>query len=128
MVIANPIAFWKASALPTLSCGQARAERAEKCGESATTLAPHSSISPASASGGQAVAKGYNAQHSADTASATAATRALPMRRLSQPPSTQPTAPMPITAKAGPEGAPASPPRAALTSSGTSVQKAYNSH
>ena len=58
MVIAKPIAFWKASALPTLSCGQAWAESAEKCGESATTLAPHTSISAASNSGGQPVAKG----------------------------------------------------------------------
>ncbi len=58
IVIAKPIAFWKASALPTLSGAQARADRAEKCGESATTLAPHTSISAASNSGGQSVAKG----------------------------------------------------------------------
>ena len=40
------------------SGAQARADRAEKCGESATTLAPHTSISAASNSGGQSVAKG----------------------------------------------------------------------
>jgi hypothetical protein len=52
MVIAKPMAFWKASALPTISGGQARADSAEKCGESATTLAPHTSISaPSSHSG-----------------------------------------------------------------------------
>ena len=50
------------------------------------------------------------------------------MRRLSQPPSTQPAAPMPITANAGPDGEPASAPRAAVTNSGTKVQKAYSSH
>jgi len=38
MVMAKPMAFWKAKALPTISGGQARAESAEKCGESATTL------------------------------------------------------------------------------------------
>ena len=32
--MANPMAFWKASALPTISGGQARADKAEKCGES----------------------------------------------------------------------------------------------
>ena len=58
MVMAKPIAFWKASALPTLSGAQARADRAEKRGESATTLAPHSSISAASSKGGQPVARG----------------------------------------------------------------------
>ena len=39
------MAFWKASALPTISGGQALADIAEKWGESATTLAPHTSIS-----------------------------------------------------------------------------------
>ena len=58
-------------------------------------------------------------------ASASAATRALPKRRLAKPPATQPMAPMAITAKAGPDTL---PPATCPTSSGTRVQKAYSSH
>ena len=36
----KPMLFWIASALPTSSGGQARAESAENCGESATTTTP----------------------------------------------------------------------------------------
>ena len=58
MVMAKPIEFWKASALPTISGGQARAERAEKCGESATTEAPQSSSKAILAQAGQSPING----------------------------------------------------------------------
>ena len=80
MVMAKPIEFWKASALPTISGAQARAESAEKWGESATTLAPQRSSRAILIHAGQSPLKGKTAQHIADSASAVAATRALPMR------------------------------------------------
>jgi hypothetical protein len=58
MVMAKPMAFWKARALPTISGGQARADRAEKWGESATTLAPQISITRASSHSGLPLRKG----------------------------------------------------------------------
>jgi len=66
------------------------------------------------------------AQHSADSASAVAATRALPMRWLHQPPAMQPRAPMPMMAKASPESVvlPGGASPLSSTSAGTSVQKA----
>ena len=79
MVMAKPIEFWKARALPTISGVQALADMAEKCGESATTVAPEEEqerFDPAGAS----TSKGNSAQHIAERASAVAATRALPMR------------------------------------------------
>src|SRR5215469_1860722 len=101
--MAKPTAFWKARALPTISGGQARADRAEKWGESAITVAPQSSSRAVLAQSGQAAPNGYSAQHRADRASAMAATRALPIRWLHQPPARQPKVPMPIMAKAKPD-------------------------
>jgi|GEM_PF-7000820 hypothetical protein len=40
MVIPKPIAFWIVRAVPTISGGQAFAEIADSCGESAAALMP----------------------------------------------------------------------------------------
>ena len=47
MVIAKPSEFWIASALPTICGGQALADIAENCGESATTDIPTAASAPA---------------------------------------------------------------------------------
>ena len=58
MVIAKPSEFCSASALPTISGAQARADRAENCGESATAAAPHNNSSPALAQPAQPLLSG----------------------------------------------------------------------
>lgn len=103
MPMLKPMAFCKASALPTISGGQAVADKAENCGESATTVAPQNSSTVISHA--DVVTKGKIAQQKADPASAVAATRALPKRWLSLPPSMQLNAPMPTTRKAMPDRA-----------------------
>ena len=130
MVMAKPIEFWKARALPTISGVQALADMAEKCGESATTVAPQRSSKSSLTQPGASTSKGNSAQHIAERASAVAATRALPTRRLHQPPIRQPSAPIAIMAKASPdkEPLPGSARPLTMIRAGVSVQKAYNSH
>src|SRR5260370_37615547 len=53
-VMPKPIEIWMANAAPTRFGGHARAERAENCGESATTAAPQTRSSARSATGGSA--------------------------------------------------------------------------
>ena len=70
----------------------ARAESAENCGESATTATPQNTrIARANAPCPATAGKARPA--SAEPASATAATRALPYLRLKCPPTMQPTPP-----------------------------------
>src|SRR5258708_29348688 len=96
-----------ASAAPTRSGGQARAERAENCGESATTAHPQTSSSERSPVGGNArQASAKIKQQSPESESAMAATRALPHRWLRKPPATHPSAPPAMMAKASPETLP----------------------
>jgi hypothetical protein len=45
MVMPKPMLFCSASALPTSRGGQAAADSAENCGESATTATPHTTSS-----------------------------------------------------------------------------------
>lgn len=126
MVIAKPMAFCSVRALPTISGGQAFADRAEKWGESATTLKPQIRKRPSIQAGVASLNHGKIRQHSAERASAVAATRALPMRWLHQPPARQPRLPMPMIRKAKPESigvfGVARP--EAISKAGVSVQKA----
>ena len=75
--MAKPSEFWMASALPTICGGQALADIAENCGESATTLIPHSSINASSNGAGKPPASGKTRQHAAEVASARGATPAI---------------------------------------------------
>src|ERR1700719_1481284 len=93
-----------ASAAPTRWGGHARADRAENCGEAATTAAPQSSSnarSPTGENNCQASAK--IKQQSPESESDMAATRALPHRWLKRPPTMHPSAPAEMIAKASPE-------------------------
>jgi hypothetical protein len=77
IVIAKPMLFWIARLLPTSSGGQARAESAENCGESATTATPHASMS-ASAMVAWLATSGKASAQARDPARAPAATAATP--------------------------------------------------
>src|ERR1700730_4867248 len=93
-----------ARAAPTRWGGHARADRAENCGESATTAAPQTSSKAKSPTGKktrQASAK--IKQQSPESESDMAATRALPHPWLKRPPTTHPSAPAEMIAKASPE-------------------------
>src|SRR5229473_1320049 len=117
-----------ASAAPTRFGGQARAERAENCGESATTAPPQTSSSDRSPTGGNArQASAKIKQQIPESESDTAATRALPHLCVKRPPATHPSAPAAMMAKASPETL--TLPRLTLSevrtmSRGTMVQKA----
>jgi hypothetical protein len=111
--------FCATSALPS-SCGGANCDdSAENCGESATTQKPQKSSAAMRSPNASSGNNGYRRHISPEPASASAATRALPMRRLHCPPRTQPTPPTAMTAKlsSATEGAP-SPRRASATAIG----------
>lgn len=126
IVMANPMLFWIARALPTRVGGQARADNAENWGESATTATPHTNMRITLAVGKSTI-KGKTRQQAAEVARAPTATHALPTRRLSRPPRTQPSAPTPITANEPTDTFPIATPEASIKA-GTTVQNAYSSH
>jgi len=127
MVIANPALFWIASALPTSSGGHARADSAENCGESATTVTPHTT-SNGNAAIEWSARNGKTSPQASDAPSAAAATGALPKRRLNKPPRMHPTAPASITRNdyraSFADVACPSPPRAMAMRKGVIVQNA----
>src|SRR6516225_3882847 len=131
-VIAKPIEFCIASALPTRTGGQALAASAENCGESATTEAPHTmSVTTMTPGERWRQPRAKVSPHSPDIASAPTATRALPMRPDRTPPIREPNAPMPITTNDMPETV--TPGKCTVsdvraTSNGTAVQNVYSSH
>ena len=94
----KPMPFCTASALPTVPGGQAFAEIAENCGESDAAAMLQNSNNANATDAGNSVRNGDAAHIAPDAANASVATRSLPMRRLHQPPNTQPNAPMPMTA------------------------------
>src|SRR5229473_3965911 len=103
-VMPKPIEIWMANAAPTRLGGHARAERAENCGESATTAAPQTSSSARSATGGNTCQPSAKIkQQSPESDSDTAATPALLHLWLKRPPTTHPNAPAEMMAKASPE-------------------------
>jgi hypothetical protein len=128
MVRANLNAFCSDSAPPTRCDGHDLAANAENCGESATTAAPHRSIKALrSQLGSREANTGNRRQQEPDMANAAVATRALPRFLLSNPPRTQPTAPITMMTKDSPDafarsGGPPSP--VLSTSKGKRVQNA----
>ena len=105
--------FWATSALPSSRGGASATTAPRTAANRRRRKAPDSRARRSARrgrSGRQRIRGGTSA---ADPASATAATRALPMRRRHRPPTTQPTPPIAITAKlsSATEAAPAPPPR-----------------
>ena len=94
--IAKPMQLVKVSTLPTTAGGAFCAVSVENCGESPATVAPHNSSQAKNSGSGAASISGAARQHRALVASCDCATRALPKRRASRPPPTQPTMPAPI--------------------------------
>src|SRR5580704_6938948 len=93
-----------ARTLPTRSDGAACADKAENCGESATTAAPHTRRTTIKVCGESCLQPAATMkQQNPETVSASAATGALPILRLITPPTMQPSEPAAMMRKASPE-------------------------
>src|SRR5579859_4679361 len=125
IVMANPTEFCSANTAPTRFDGAAAADKAENCGESATTAAPQTSNSARNTFGESCLQPtATTKQQNPETASDTAATRPLPTLRLMKPPTMHPNAPIAMIANASPGTLHSwlRDPKAALRINGTSVQ------
>ncbi len=129
-VIRKPMLFWMASALPTIFGGQARADSAENCGESETTVTPQNNRTVSRSALDNSCNSGNSRHIAPEAARENAATYERPMRRLSRPPAMQPTAPAPMTANAQPDTVDCAAPLSSADTSrnGAIVQNAYSSH